>query len=301
MTDLGASTGFVAASAAKATTTASFSADVLTVSQRQPVVVHFLSPRSDACRTLQESLERAVRKAGDKVRLVTMDIDAHPQIASRLGIRGVPAVYAFQRGQPIDGFMGPLPDAQVKGFLERLVGGPVDNGTAEMLEEAETSLGSGDAETAAALSSAILEAEPDNVAATGLLVRALVMAGDLATARSVLEQLPTSALKDRFVVAAQAALDNAAQASALGDLGDLQRAVEADPDDHRARLDLAVGLNGRNERDAAADCLLESIRRDRGFEDGAARKQLLQFFEAWGLMDPSTLAARRKLSTLLFS
>lgn len=289
-----------AASAAKATTTTTFSADVLAESQRQPVLVHFLSPRSDGCRALQASLERAVRAAGNTVKLVTMDIDAHPQIASRLGVRAVPAVYAFQRGQPIDGFMGALPDAQIKGFLERLVG-PLDDGTEEAAAEGEAALAAGDAQEAAAIFSAILDQDPEHLPASAGLARAMVALGALDAARDLLAGLPASAAKDQGVAAARAALETAEQASGVGDLQALVAAVEANPDDHQSRLDLALGLNAKGRRADAAEMLIESIRRDRAFNEGAARKQLLQFFEAWGLMDSVTLAARRKLSTLLFS
>ncbi len=300
MVDLAMAAEQGAPAASKATTTTAFSADVLVESQRQPVLVHFLSGRSEACKTLQGVIERTARATGGKVKLVTMDIDAHPQVASRLGVRQVPAVYAFQRGQPVDGFVGALPEAQVKGFFERLVG-PVDDGSEEALAEAEAALSGGDAETAAAVFSALLEQNPDNLAATGGLARALIGAGDLDSARVLLEQVPPSGAKDKAISAALAALEIAEQASSVGDLADLMRKVEADPDDHRARFELALGLNGKGKREEAADALLTSIRLDRMWDEGAARKQLLQFFEAWGLMDPVTLAARRKLSTLLFS
>ena len=300
MADLATQMDLTAAPVSKATTTANFSADVIVESSRQPVLVHFLSGRSEACRTMQVGLERAVKVAGGKVKLVTMDIDAHPQIASRLGVRAVPAVYAFQRGQPVDGFMGPLPEAEIKGFLERLVG-PLDDGHEEALAEAELALGDGDPQTAAAIYSAILEREPEHFGAIGGLARALVAVGDLESARDMLAQVPPMGAKDKAVVAAQAALDLADQASNVGDLGALLAKVEADPDDHQARFDLAVGLAGQGRREEAAEALLTSLKRDRTWNEGAARKQLLQFFEAWGLMDPVTLAARRKLSTLLFA
>lgn len=286
--------------AAKATTTATFSADVIAESTRTPVLVHFHSARAEACRTVQAALEKAVQAAGGRLKLVTMDVDTQPQIAARLGVRGVPAVYAFQRGQPIDGFMGALPDAEIKGFIERLVG-PLQDSFEEDLAEAESLLTAGDAATAADIFSAILEQEPDHLVALGGLIRALIVAGDLDAARGVLDQVPEEGRKDKALVAAQTALELAEQASSLGDLADLERRVAADPDDHQAQFDLALGLNGRGQREQAADVLLNSIKRDRNWNDGAARKQLLQFFEAWGLMDPVTLAARRKLSTLLFA
>ena len=300
MVDLAMAGELGAASPGKATTTTTFSADVLVESQRQPVLVHFLSKRSDACRTMQGVLERAVKGAAGKVKLVTMDIDAHPQIAGRLGVRTVPAVYAFDRGQPVDGFVGALPEGQVKDFLGRLVGA-IEGGHEEALAEAENALASGDAETAAAIFSAVLEQDAENIAGAAGLARALIAVGNLEGARELLAQLPPSAAKDKAVVAAQAALDLADQASGVGDLTELERKVASHPNDHQARFDLALGLNGQGNRDEAAEALLASIRLDRTWNEGAARKQLLQLFEAWGLMDPATLAARRKLSTLLFS
>ena len=287
-------------SVVKATTTATFSVDVIADSSRQPVLVHFLSSQSDDCRQLQVSLDRVAKAADGKIKLVTMDIEAYPQIAGRLGIRTVPAVYAFQRGQPVDGFMGVLPEAQIKGFVSRLVG-PLDDGTEDALLEAETALAEGDAHGASAIFSAILDQDPEHVAALAGLARSLVILGDLDNARSILDQVPASASKAPAVAAARAALEVAEQANSLGDLADLMRKVEADPDDHQARFDLALGLNGKGKREEAADHLLSIIKRDRAWNDGGARRQLLQLFEAWGLMDPMTLAARRKLSTLLFS
>ena len=286
--------------AVKAVTTQSFPNDVLVDSQRRPVIVHFLSKRSESCKTVQAALERAAKGAEGKLGLATMDIDAHPQIASRLGVRAVPAVYAFDRGQPIDGFTGALPEAQIKGFLERLVG-PLGDEADAALAEADAALAEGDIQGAAAIFSAVLEQDPAHLGATAGLVRALVAAGDLDTARDLLGQVPPVAAKDAGVAAARAALEVAEQASGLGDLAELKAKVDADPDDHQASLDFALGLNGHGKREEAADILLASMKRDRGWNDDAAKKQLIQFFEVWGLMDPTTLAARRKLSTLLFS
>ena len=285
---------------AKETTTASFSADVITASTKQPVLVDFWSPRSEQSAALSPILEKAVRAASGKVKLVRMNIDAHPQIAGRLGVRTVPAVFAFQRGQPVDGFMGVLPEVQVKGFIERLVG-PIEDGTQEALAEAEAALAAGDFATAAAIFAAILDQDPIHLPALAGLVKASVAAGDLDGARDVSAQIPVQGDKDPGIVAARAALDLAEQASTVGDLGALTRRLEADPDDHQARFDLAVALNGKGKRQEAADELLTIIKRDRSWNEDGARKQLLQFFDAWSLMDPVTLSARRKLSQLLFS
>ncbi len=284
----------------KAVTTQSFPADVLVESQRRPVVVHFMSKRSESCKSVQAALERVVKAAAGKLGLATMDIDAHPQIASRLGVRAVPAVYAFDRGQPVDGFTGALPEAQIKGFLERIIG-PLEDDAEAALAEAEAALAEGDVQGAAAIFSAVLEEDPTHLGATAGLARTLVAAGDLETARDLLAQVPATAAKDQGIAAAQAALDVAEQASGLGDLAELKAKVDVDADDHQASLDYALGLNGQGKREEAAEILLASMKRDRTWNDAAAKKQLIQFFEVWGLMDPVTLAARRKLSTLLFS
>jgi putative thioredoxin len=285
---------------AKETTASSFAADVITASARLPVLVDFWSATSPASQQLSAALEKMVKATDGKVKLVRMDIDKHPQIASRLGVRNAPAVFAFQRGQPVDGFMGALPDVQIKGFIERLVG-PLDDGTDEAVAEADAALSAGDVETAAAIFSAILEQDPTHLAALSGLMRVLVAAGDLEGARDVSAQIPTLGDKDSGVIAARAALDLAEQASAVGDDTALIQRLEADPNDHQARFDLALALNAKGKRDEAADALLTIIKRDRTWNDDGARKQLLQLFDAWSLMDPATLSARRKLSTLLFS
>ncbi len=304
MDSSGQAQGFQAAGDAPAlateTTTARFSADVITASAKLPVLVDFHSPRSEPSLRLSAALEKAVKASAGKVKLVRMNIDEHPQIAARLGIRTVPAVYAFQKGQPIDGFMGPLPDAQIKGFIERLVG-PIEDGTKEALAEAEAALADGDVETAIAIFSSVVEQDDQHVPAMAGLIRALVAAGDLESARAISARIPSSGDKDLGVIAARAALDLAEQAGSVGDLGDLTRRIESDPDDHQARFDLAIALNGQGKREEAAEALLTIIKRDRTWNEDGARKQLLQFFEAWSLMDPVTLSARRKLSTLLFS
>ena len=304
MTDLIGAAASAAPAAAKAppkaTTTANFAADVINESSKQPVLVLFLSARSEACRTLLAATQRAVQAADGKVKLVILDIDAHPQIPQRLGIRAVPAVYAFQRGQPVDGFAGPLPEDQIKGFIERLVG-PLDDGVDDLLVEAEAALAAGDPAGAADVFAAALQTDPAHLGAAGGLVRALVAAGDLEAARDLIGQVPPAGATDKAIVAAQAALDVATQAAEVGDLGALASRVEANPDDHAARFDLALGLNGKGQRMEAADALIEIMKRDKDWNEGAARKQLLQLFEAWGLMDKVTLAARRKLSALIFS
>ena len=284
----------------KDTTTASFRVDVIAESARQPVLVDFWAPWCGPCKQLTPVIEKVVKAAGGKVKLVKMNIDEHPEVAGQLGVKSIPAVIAFQKGQPVDGFMGALPESQIKGFLERLVG-PLGGAGEELIAEGEAALAAGDAQGAGALFSEALSLDPTDFKAFAGLARALVALGDLEQARAVLDQAPAGAEKNAAIAAARAALEVAEQAASVGDLAPLMARVEADPADHEARIELAIGLNGRGDRRAAADQLLEAIRRDRAWNEEAARKQLLQFFEAWGMADPETLGARRRLSGILFS
>ena len=286
----------------KDVTTASFRNDVIAASTKQPVLVDFWAPWCGPCKQLAPALEKAVADSGGKVALVKMNIDDHPQIAGQLGIQSIPAVIAFDKGQPIDGFVGALPETQIRGFIERLVG-PLTSGADELLAQAEAATASGDTASAADLYAHILAEDEGNLRAISGLAKIHVEAGDLAQARAVLSMAPAPLPgkdPDPAIAAALAALRVAEQAAELGDLGPLEAKVVADPADHQARLDLAVALNAKGERDKAADQLLEIIRRDRKWNDEAARKQLLQFFEAWGLMDEASKTARRKLSAIIF-
>ena len=287
--------------AVKDVTTASFRADVLTASQKQPVLVDFWAPWCGPCKQLAPALERAVADAGGKVALVKMNIDEHPQIAGQLGIQSIPAVIAFDRGQPVDGFVGALPESQIRGFIERIIG-PLTGGAAALLTEAEEAAAKGDAAGAAAIYSEILAEDPAETKAIGGLAKLQVAAGQIDQARALLETAPAPApgKEDPAIAAAWAALRLAEQASNVGELAPLEQAIAANPDDHQARFDLAVALSAKGDREGAADQLLEIIRRDRKWNDEAARKQLLQLFEAWGIMDPATVAARRKLSAIWF-
>jgi putative thioredoxin len=285
----------------KDTTTQAFRQDVMTESMKQPVLVDFWAPWCGPCKQLTPVLEKAVTAAGGKVKLVKMNIDEHPQIAGQLGIQSIPAVIAFQRGQPVDGFMGALPESQVKGFIERLVG-PVGPSAAEdLLAEADALAAEGDAAGAAELYAAVLSQDPENVAAIAALAKLHVDLGDLEGARRFLAMAPAGKANDPAVAGARAAIELAEQAASLGDLASLQRRVEADPLDHQARFDLAVGLAARGRRQDAVDHLLEIVRRDRTWNEDGARKQLVQFFEAWGPTDEMTVAGRRRLSSLLFA
>ena len=285
----------------KDTTTQAFRADVLEASRSVPVLVDFWAPWCGPCRQLTPVLEKAVRAAKGKVKLVKMNIDDHPQIPGQLGIQSIPAVIAFKNGQPLDGFMGALPESQVAAFIER-VAGPVGPSDAEQaLEAAAEALAANDHAGAASLYSAVLQAEPDNLAALGGLVRCFVALGELKQARGLLVGLTAAQEKDAAISGARAALDLAEQAESLGQPSDLSRRLERDPNDHQTRFDLAVALNARGDRMGAVEQLLEIVRRDRSWNDEAARKQLVQFFEAWGAKDPAAVKGRQRLSSLLFA
>jgi putative thioredoxin len=285
----------------KDTTTAGFRQDVIAESMRQPVLVDFWAPWCGPCKQLTPVIEKAVRAAGGKVKLVKMNIDEHPGIAGQLGIQSIPAVIAFSKGQPVDGFMGALPESQVKGFIERLVGPVGADDVAEILAEAAAIAAEGDAAGAAEIYAAVLAQDPENVAAIAAMAKLHLDLADLEGARRFLAMAPKGKENDPALAAVRAAVDLAEQAASLGDAADLQRRVEADPSDHQARFDLALALNARGRREEAAGHLLDIVRRDRTWNDDGARKQLVQFFEAWGPTDPATLAGRRRLSSILFA
>jgi putative thioredoxin len=285
----------------KDTTTASFRQDVLAESMKQPVLVDFWAPWCGPCKQLTPVLEKAVKAAGGKVKLVKMNIDEHPQIAGQLGVQSIPAVFAFQRGQPVDGFMGALPEGQIKGFIERLIGPLGPSAAEDLLAEAEALAQEGDPAGAAELYAAVLSQDSENTAALAALVKLQVEAGDLDGARRFLAMAPAAKANDPAIAGARAAVDLAEQAAALGDLGDLQGRVDADPKDHQSRFDLALALNARGRREDAMNHLLEIVRRDRNWNEDGARKQLVQFFEAWGPTDEMTVAGRRRLSSILFA
>ncbi|GJD32932.1 Thiol:disulfide interchange protein DsbD [Methylobacterium adhaesivum] len=285
----------------KDVTTASFRQDVIAESMQQPVLVDFWAPWCGPCKQLAPVLEKVVQAAAGAVKLVKMNIDEHPSIAGQLGIQSIPAVIAFDKGQPVDGFMGAVPEAQIKDFIGRLAGPAGPSPIEEALSEADAMLGVGDTAGAAQLYAAVLTEEPENITAIAALAKLQLDLGAIDKAREVLALAPAEKANDPALVGVRAALDLAEKAAELGDLGEFQRRIEADPADHQARFDLALGLNGLNKRDEAVDQLIEIERRDRAWNEGAARKQLLTFFEAWGLMDKASIRGRRRLSTLVFA
>ena len=283
------------------TTTQTFAKDVIESSRRQPVLVDFWAPWCGPCRTLSPVIEKAVRATRGAVRLVKMNIDDHPAIAGQLGIQSIPAVIAFVNGQPVDGFIGALPEGQIKAFIDRVAGpvGPSDS--EQLVEEGEALLAEGDLAGAAESFGAVLKAEPQSVPAILGLARTQIARKDLERARETLATLPETAASDAKVAAVKAQLELASQTASLGDAASLEARIAANPADHQARFDLALILNAGGERQKAVEQLLEIQRRDRSWSEEKARKQLLQFFEAWGPMDEATLTGRRRLSSMLFA
>ncbi len=286
----------------KDTTTAGFQADVLAESRNQPVLVDFWAPWCGPCKQLTPIIENAVREAGGAVKLVKMNIDDHPSIAGQLGIQSIPAVIAFVNGQPADGFMGALPDSKVKEFIAK-ISGPNDQEAAiiEAVNAAKELVEAGDFAQAAQIFSSILQVAPDNVDAVVGLATCVLESGDVDQAREVLASLPEDKQDAPAVRAIEARLALADQVKLIGDPVELERRVLADPKDYQARFELAQVRNAQGRREDAADELLAIMKADRSWNEDGARMQLLQFFEAWGNMDPATLGARRKLSSLLFS
>ncbi len=292
-----------AAGLIKDTTTAAFAADVIQESRKQPVLVDFWAPWCGPCKQLTPVLEKVVRAANGKVKLVKMNIDDHPSIAGQLGIQSIPAVIAFKNGQPVDGFMGAVPETQIKAFIDKVAGAGAADGIdlAGALKAAEEAIAAGDTQTAADIYSAVIDNDPDNVPALAGLAGLLADSGDLPGAEEILAKVPEAKAGDAAVAAVRARLKLASQVAELGDPRELERRLQADPKDHQARFDLAMIQNAMGDRDAAADSLLAIFKADRNWNDQAARTQLLTFFEAWGLTDEATLKARRKLSSMMFS
>jgi putative thioredoxin len=300
--DVPAAPAAPAADVIKDTTTAAFAADVIQESRRQPVLVDFWAPWCGPCKQLTPQLEKAVKAAGGKVKLVKMNIDDHPSIAGQLGIQSIPAVIAFKDGQPVDGFMGAIPESQIAEFITK-VGGKGDGAppVAEALAAATEARDAGDMQTAADIYDAVLAQAPETIEAIAGLGELLFEAGDTEGAEALLATAPEAKKDAPPLAALRAKMALAAQAAALGSPAEFERRLAENPKDHQARFDLAMIQNANGERTAAADNLLAIIKADRAWNEDGARTQLLQLFEAWGMTDEATLAARRKLSALLFS
>ncbi len=278
-----------------------FAADVIEASRTTPVIVDFWAPWCGPCKTLGPPLERAVRGAGGKVRLVKINIDENPAIAGQLGVRSIPAVFAFDQGRPVDGFMGAVPESQIKLFVDRLAGASAEEDIQALLEQAAESLALGDLGGAAQSFAAALQHDPANTKAIAGLARLYLSAGDPGQALAILDMTPPEKANDAEIVGVRAALELAASAEAAGDTGELALKVANNPDNLQARFDLAEALSARGELEAASEQLLAIIAKQRDWNEDAARRQLLKIFEAAGLGSELAKQGRRKLSAILFA
>jgi putative thioredoxin len=283
----------------KNTTTQDFMRDVVDASRQVPVLVDFWAPWCGPCRQLTPLLEKAVRAAKGAIRLVKLNIDEHPQIPGQMGVQSIPAVFAFQDGKPVDGFMGALPESRLNAFIARLVGETADSGAD--LEAAEAALAAGDVNTAAQGFGEILQNDAENAEAAAGLAKCYIKTGDLARAEQTLALVPPAKADGSPVASARAALELAQKADEAGDIDSLRAKLEANPRDPQARFDLALALNAKGDRQRALDELLTLVAKNRAWNDDAARKQLVQLFEAWGPSDPATTTGRQRLSSLLFA
>ena len=296
----GEQAGEAAADLIKDGNTAGFAVDVLDASAKVPVIVDFWAPWCGPCKQLGPMIEKLVRQAGGLVRLVKINIDENQDLASQMHIQSIPAVFAFKDGRPVDGFSGAQPESQIRAFINRLTGkakAPLDLA----VEEAQAALDAGDAATAGALYGEILAREPAHPAAVAGMIRAAMAAGDTAAAKKIIEGLPDDVASAAQVAAAVSAVELAEQGGASGNAAELRRKLAEDENDHRTRFDLAVALYADGSNEDAVEELLELVRRDKKWNDEAARKQLVKIFDALGGTHPLTVSARRHLSSILFS
>ncbi len=293
-----------ARAAVKDVTTATFMEEVVDASHDLPVVVDFWAPWCGPCKTLGPMLEKAVAETKGAVRMVKVDIDKSPELAQQMRIQSIPAVYAFLGGRPVDGFMGAVPESQIKEFIKRLVAaapGAQVSPIEEALAQAKLAFTDGDIGTASTFYGHILQHEPGNIDAAAGMGRCYLAIGDLEKARAALAGIPEESAKTADCLALRAGIELAEQAEKTGPESELEARLGRDPNDFQARFDLAMAKFASGDRQAAVDHLLDLIRRNRSWNEEAARKQLLKLFEAFGMADPLTVESRRRLSTLLFS
>ena len=300
MIELGNTANAPAAAAVKDVTDQTFAADVLDASKEVPIIVDFWAPWCGPCKTLGPMLEEAVAKTNGKVRMVKVNVDENQAIAAQLRVQSIPAVFAFADGRPVDGFMGAVPASELDAFVKKLLDAAGD-GFDEALEAAEQMLSEGAAADAAQTFAAILGEDPAEARAMGGLIRATLAADQPDQAKTLLDQVPAEIAEDPAISAARAAVELAEQAEEAGETAELRAKVDVNPDDHQARFDLAVTLSAADDNAAAIEELLELFRRDRSWNDEAAKEQLFKIFELLGPKDEVGLTGRRRLSSMIFA
>jgi putative thioredoxin len=303
MLELNANSPAPAGDLIKNTDESTFMEDVVDGSQTIPVIVDFWAPWCGPCKTLGPALEAAVQAAGGKVKMVKVNVDENQNIAGQMRVQSIPTVFAFHEGKPVDGFQGALPPSDIEAFVEKTaaLAGEEDNGLADAVIAAEEMLAEGSAGDAAQTFEAVLEEEPENAAAFAGLVKSHIALGDMDQAQALIDKTPASITGDAAVQSVTAQVELAASAAEAGEAGELLAKLEANPDDHEARQELATVYVGEGKMEEAIDELLEIFRRDRDWKDGAAKEQLFKIFDSLGPMDEIAKTGRRKLSSMIFA
>ncbi len=294
----------------KDSTDRAFKADVIDASLEAPVLVDFWAPWCGPCRSLTPTIEKVIKESGGKIRLVKINIDENPGIAGQLGVQSIPNVFAFAGGRPVDMFLGNMPESEVRKFADRVIAaagpgkpraGSIEEEVKNALAAAKQAADANDLNAAAQIYGMVLQHQPENVDALLGMSRVYLKAGEAVQAQAIFDTVPEASRKGADYVSLAAELKLLTEAADLSETDELARKVEANPDDHQARFDLALALNAEGKRDEAAEQLVALMRRDRTWNDDGARKKLLEFFEAWGFKDPATVKGRRLLSALLFA